>query len=73
MLVWVAFLAQLNATGMKQADRIRHARLRDQGAATLAAGAAEREITKAIWQMAVYGGLPAAIKRVTVGRAVCCA
>lgn len=35
MLAWVAFLAQLNATGMKQADRIRYARLRHQGDATV--------------------------------------
>ncbi|WBU65499.1 carboxymuconolactone decarboxylase family protein [Paracoccus aerodenitrificans] len=28
---------------------------------TLAAGASPREITEAIWQMAVYGGMPAAI------------
>lgn len=28
---------------------------------TLAAGATEREIVEIIWQMAVYGGLPAAI------------
>ncbi|WBU57824.1 carboxymuconolactone decarboxylase family protein [Paracoccus sediminicola] len=28
---------------------------------TLAAGATPREITEAIWQMAVYGGMPAAI------------
>lgn len=28
---------------------------------TLAAGASEREIAEAIWQMAVYGGMPAAI------------
>lgn len=31
---WVAFLGQLNATGMPQADRIRYAELRRQGAAT---------------------------------------
>ena len=28
---------------------------------TLAAGASEREVVEAIWQMAVYGGMPAAI------------
>lgn len=28
---------------------------------TLAAGASEREILEVIWQMAVYGGMPAAI------------
>ena len=28
---------------------------------TLAAGASPQEITEAIWQMAVYGGMPAAI------------
>ncbi|MFV0410359.1 MAG: MerR family transcriptional regulator [Paracoccus sp. (in: a-proteobacteria)] len=35
VLDWIAFLARLNATGMKQADRIRYAALRRQGAATL--------------------------------------
>lgn len=33
---WIRFLDQLNATGMKQADRIRYADLRRQGAATYA-------------------------------------
>ncbi|SEQ38272.1 MerR family transcriptional regulator [Thalassovita taeanensis] len=36
ILGWVRFLDQLNATGMKQADRIRYARLRAQGPATYA-------------------------------------
>lgn len=36
MLVWIRFLDQLNATGMKQADRIRYADLRRRGAATYA-------------------------------------
>ena len=36
VLDWVAFLARLNATGMKQADRVRYAALRRQGASTLA-------------------------------------
>lgn len=31
---------------------------------TLAAGASEREILEVIWQMAVYGGMPAAINGV---------
>lgn len=35
VLDWIAFLDRLNATGMKQADRIRYADLRRQGAATL--------------------------------------
>lgn len=34
VLGWLRFLHQLNATGMKQADRIRYARLRAQGPAT---------------------------------------
>ena len=34
MLVWIGFLAQLNATGMKQADRVRYARLRQAGPGT---------------------------------------
>lgn len=34
VLGWIRFLDQLNATGMKQADRIRYARLRAEGAAT---------------------------------------
>ena len=36
VLDWIAFLARLNATGMKQADRIRYAALRRQGYMTLA-------------------------------------
>ena len=35
VLGWIGFLEQLNATGMKQADRIRYAVLRQQGDATL--------------------------------------
>lgn len=35
VLGWIGFLEQLNATGMKQADRIRYAALRQQGTATL--------------------------------------
>lgn len=31
VLGWIRFLDQLNATGMKQADRIRYARLRAEG------------------------------------------
>ena len=37
VLSWIGFLNQLNATGMKQADRIRYADLRRQGAATYTA------------------------------------
>lgn len=36
ILGWIRFLDQLNATGMKQADRIRYAELRRQGATTYA-------------------------------------
>ncbi len=32
---WIRFLCQLNATGMKQADRIRYAQLRAQGESTV--------------------------------------
>lgn len=35
VLGWIGFLEQLNATGMKQADRVRYAALRAQGDATL--------------------------------------
>lgn len=35
VLTWIGFLAQLNATGMPQSDRVRYARLRRDGAATL--------------------------------------
>ena len=35
VLGWIGFLEQLNATGMKQAERIRYAALRQQGDATL--------------------------------------
>ncbi|PTQ72584.1 MerR family transcriptional regulator [Celeribacter persicus] len=34
---WIAFLGQLNATGMPQAERVRYAELRRQGAATYTA------------------------------------
>ncbi|KAE9629637.1 MerR family transcriptional regulator [Parasedimentitalea maritima] len=34
-LNWIRFLSQLNATGMKQADRIRYARLRAAGESTV--------------------------------------
>ncbi|WP_186400971.1 carboxymuconolactone decarboxylase family protein [Stappia sp. P2PMeth1] len=37
---------------------------------TLAAGASETEILEAIWQMAVYGGLPAAINGLNAAREV---
>ncbi|MGC1497202.1 MAG: MerR family transcriptional regulator [Sulfitobacter sp.] len=35
VLGWIGFLEQLGATGMKQADRIHYAALRQQGDATL--------------------------------------
>lgn len=37
---------------------------------TLAAGADRREIVEAIWQMAVYGGLPAAINGLNAAKEV---
>ncbi|MEM5585325.1 carboxymuconolactone decarboxylase family protein [Roseibium sp. AS2] len=37
---------------------------------TLAAGAARAEIVEAIWQMAVYGGLPAAINGLNAAQEV---
>lgn len=37
VLEWIAFLARLAATGMRQADRVRYAALRRQGDTTLAA------------------------------------
>jgi 4-carboxymuconolactone decarboxylase len=37
---------------------------------TLAAGASRLEITEAIWQMAVYGGLPAAINGLNAAKEV---
>lgn len=37
VLGWIGFLEQLNATGMKQADRIRYAALRAKGDATITA------------------------------------
>lgn len=33
---WIGFLGQLNATGMKQADRVRYAALRQKGPGTAA-------------------------------------
>ena len=51
VLGWIRFLDQLNATGMKQADRIRYARLRAEGPQTYAARRqmleAHREIIRA--------------------------
>jgi DNA-binding transcriptional MerR regulator len=35
VLGWIKFLEQLNATGMKQADRVHYAALRQQGDTTL--------------------------------------
>lgn len=37
---------------------------------TLAAGASRTEVVEVIWQMAVYGGLPAAINGLNVARTV---
>ena len=37
---------------------------------TRAAGASEREIVEVIWQMAVYGGMPAAINGLNAAREV---
>jgi 4-carboxymuconolactone decarboxylase len=37
---------------------------------TLAAGAAREEVVEAIWQMAVYGGLPAAINGLNAAQEV---
>ncbi|SFN93660.1 4-carboxymuconolactone decarboxylase [Cohaesibacter marisflavi] len=37
---------------------------------TLAVGASEKEIVEVIWQMAVYGGLPAAINGLNVAKEV---
>lgn len=37
---------------------------------TLAAGATQQEITEIIWQMAVYGGMPAAINGLNAAREV---
>lgn len=37
---------------------------------TLAAGASRKEIAEAIWQMAVYGGLPAAINGLNAAKDV---
>ncbi|NVK46207.1 MAG: carboxymuconolactone decarboxylase family protein [Rhodobacteraceae bacterium] len=37
---------------------------------TLAAGATKQEITEIIWQMAVYGGMPAAINGLNAAREV---
>lgn len=37
VLGWIRFIGQLNATGMKQTDRVRYARLRREGDSTLTA------------------------------------
>lgn len=47
VLGWIAFLAQLNATGMKQADRVRYAELRRAGAVTVPARRAMLEAHRA--------------------------
>lgn len=58
-------VAALTALGGQTAPQLKvnieHAR---------AAGASETEITEAIWQMAVYGGLPAAINGLNAAREV---
>lgn len=48
VLGWLRFLEQLNATGMKQADRIAYANLRRQGPATYAARRAMLETHREI-------------------------
>jgi len=51
VLAWIRFIGQLNATGMKQADRVRYARLRAAGDSTLRARRemleAHREVMRA--------------------------
>lgn len=47
VLDWIAFLARLAATGMRQADRVRYAALRRQGDTTLAARRAMIEAHRA--------------------------
>ncbi len=61
-LCTIAALTALGGhTGPQLAVNIEH---------SLAAGATEAEITEAIWQMAVYGGMPAAINGLNVARQV---
>lgn len=50
---WIGFLDQLNATGMKQADRVRYAKLRAEGAHT----AAERRKMLEAHREAIRAGL----------------
>ena len=53
---WLATVAALTALGVQTKPQ-----LKVNIAAALKAGASQREIGEVIWQMALYGGFPAAI------------
>lgn len=64
---YVATIAALAALGSQTAPQ-----LRINIEAGLKVGLSEREIAEIIWQMALYGGLPAAINALNTLRDVCC-
>lgn len=63
---YIATIAALTAMGAQTAPQ-----LRINIQAGLKVGLTETEIAETIWQMALYGGLPAAINALNTLRAVC--
>lgn len=63
---YIATIAALSAMGDQTAPQ-----LRINIEAGLKVGLSETEIAEVIWQMALYGGLPAAINALNTLRAVC--
>lgn len=63
---YIATIAALTAMGHQTAPQ-----LKINIEAGLKVGLSEREIAETIWQMALYGGLPAAINALNTLRAVC--
>ncbi|EDZ45099.1 carboxymuconolactone decarboxylase [Rhodobacterales bacterium Y4I] len=63
---YIATIAALAASGNQTAPQ-----LRVNIEAGLKAGLSETEIAETIWQMALYGGLPAAINALNTLRSVC--
>lgn len=63
---YIATIAALTAMGAQTAPQ-----LRINIQAGLKVGLTETEIAETIWQMALYGGLPAAINALNTLRAIC--
>ncbi|MGH1415905.1 MAG: carboxymuconolactone decarboxylase family protein [Pelagimonas sp.] len=63
---YIATIAALSAMGHQTAPQ-----LRINIEAGLKVGLSEREIAEVIWQMALYGGLPAAINALNTLRTIC--